>query len=91
MVYILDENVYLKKNKYTFKEQTFWDKGRTFYCLTVANGDVIHGLLQSLIRLPKDEKDKAISKYLKNGKRLKSFDEYANAKPLIEITSYKVG
>ena len=90
MVYILDENVYLKKNKYTFKEQTFWDKGRTFYCLTAANGDVIHGLLQSLIRISKDEKDEAISKYLKSKRRWKSF-EYANAKPLIEITSYKVG
>ena len=91
MVYKINENVYLIKDKYTFKEEVFLDKGRTVYCLTAANGDVIHGLLQSLIRLPKDEKDKAISKYLKNGKRLKSFDEYANAKPLIEITSYKVG
>ena len=53
MVYKIDENVYLIKDKYTFKEEVFLDKGRTVYCLTAANGDVIHGLLHSLPTTPR--------------------------------------
>ena len=90
MIYSLDENVYLVKDKYTFKEQIFIDNGIKVYCLVAVNGDVIHGLLQSISRLSIDEKDEAINEYLKNRTRLANFD-YANAKPLIEIVSYKIG
>ena len=90
MIYKIDEYVYLLKDKYTFKKEMFLDNGRLVYCLTAVKGDVIHGLLQSFFRHPKDEIDKAISDYLKNRKRLVNFD-YSNAKEMIEITNYKIG
>ena len=90
MFYKLNEYVYLKKNKYTFKEETILDNGRTIYCLVAVKGGVVHGLLQSLIRLTKDEVDEAISNYLKSKRRLISF-EYTNAKEVVELVSYRIG
>ena len=90
MIYSLDEYVYLVKDKYTFKEQSFIDKGIKVYCLVAVNGDVVHGLLQSISRLSINEKDEAIKEYLKNRRSLVNFD-YANAKPLVELVSYKIG
>ena len=90
MIYKLNEFVYLIKDKYTFKEQTFLDNNRLVYCLVAANGDVIHGLWQSFNRISKDEEDEVIKEYLKNKRRLVNFD-YANAKPLIKLAGCKVG
>ena len=91
MIYKVYEYVYLKKDKYTFKEELIIDNSKRIYCLVAINGDVVHCLLQLLFEKPtKDEKDKAIKEYLKNKRRLISF-EYKNAKPFIELTSYKVG
>ena len=90
MFYKINEYVFFKKDKYTFKEELILDNSRLVYCLVAVNGDAIHGLLQSFSKLSKDEKDEAISNYLKNRRRLISF-EYANAKELIEVTNYKIG
>ena len=90
MIWKLNEYVYLKKDKYTFKEQTFLDGYLKVYCLVAINGDVVHGLWEGLERPTKDEKDKAINEYLKNERRLINF-EYSKAKPLVELTNYKVG
>ena len=90
MIYKLDEYVYLVKDKYTFKEQTILDNNRLVYCLVAISGGVVHGLLQSFENLTKDEEDEAINNYLKNRRRLISF-EYAKAKPIIELTNYKIG
>ena len=84
MIYKLNEYVYLKENKYIFKEQLFLDNGRKVYCLVAVSGDVVHGLLQSLFNLKKDEVDEAIEEYLKNRRRLIRFD-YANAKEIKEV------
>ena len=90
MIWKLNEYVYFKKDKYTFKVQIILDGYLKVYCLVAINGDVVHCLLQSLENLTKDEKDEAIKQYLKNERRLISF-EYAKAKPMVELTSYKVG
>ena len=90
MFYKLDEYIYLKTDKYTFKEQIILDNNRRVYCLVAVNGDVVDGLLESFDFITQDEADEVISEYLKNRRRLINF-EYSNAKPLIEITDCKVG
>ena len=91
MIYKLNECVYLTKDKYTFKEQLFLNNNNILvYCFVAVKNGVVDCLLQSLYNgFKKDEKDKAISKYLKNKQKLISFD-YAKAKPIIEITNYKI-
>ena len=87
MVDLLNECVYLKKDKYTFIDQLFLNNNKKLvYCLIVVNGDVVHCLLESYEKPSKEEKDEAIKQYLKNKRRLISF-AYKNAKPL----SYKIG
>ena len=90
MIYKLNEYVYLTKDKYTFKEQTFLDNNRLVYCLVAINGDVVHGLLQSFFRPTADEEDKAIKDYLSNKRRLINF-AYTKAKEIVKITNYKIG
>ena len=91
MVYKLNEYVYLRKDKYTFKGQAFLNNNnRLVYCLVAINGGVTHCLLQSLECISKERKDKAINAFLKGKKRLTNY-EYADAKPLVELTNYKVG
>ena len=85
--FLVNEYVYLVKDKYTFKEQLILDNKKLVYCFVVVSGDVVHCLLQSFISPTKDEEDKAISDYLKNKRRLISF-EYAKAKPIVELTSF---
>ena len=87
MFYKLDEYIYLKTDKYTFKEQIILDNNRRVYCLVAVNGDVVDGLLESFDFITQDEADEVISEYLKNRRRLINF-EYSNAKPLIEITDW---
>ena len=90
--FIVEEYVYLIKDKYTFKEELILDSNykRLIHCFVVVNGDVIHCLLEGFLKPTLEEKDKAIKDYLKNKRRLISF-EYANAKPIVELTNYKVG
>ena len=90
MNYILNEYVYLKKDKYTFKKQSILDNNLLVYCLVVVSGDNIHCLLHSFTIFTKNEIDKAINEYLKSKKRLINY-YYKNAKPLIKLTNYKVG
>ena len=91
MFYKVDEYIYSKHDKYTFKEQHIIDGGRLVYCLVAVSGDIVHGLLQSAFEnLTADEIDLAIKEYLKNRKRLVNF-EYSNAKDLIKLTDYKAG
>ena len=96
MAYILNEYVYLKKYKYTFKEQLFWnDNNRFVYCFVAVKNGKVDCLLQSLYNgFKKDEKDKAIKDYLNH--KAKTLDcGYSklsdNAKDLIEITNYQIG
>ena len=88
MFYKVDEYIYLKKDKYTFKEEIILDNGRRVYCLTAISGDVVHGLLQSFNFISQDAAEEAINAYLENKRRLVNF-EYANAKPVVEITNYQ--
>ena len=62
----LNEYVYLKKNKYTFKEQLFWNNNNRFvYCFVAVKGRTIECLLQSLYNgFKKEEKDKVINDFL---------------------------
>ena len=89
--FLVNEYVYFIKDKYTFKEQLILDNRLIYkivYCFVVVDGDVVHCLLQSYEKPTADEKDKAIIDYLKNKKRLISF-EYKNVKPIIELENYK--
>ena len=71
MFYKVNDFVYLKTNKYTFKEQTFLDNKKLIYCLVAVEDGVVHGLLQSFFYRPTiDEKDEAIKEFLKDGRRL---------------------
>ena len=91
--FLVNEYVYFKNNKYTFKEQLILDNRLTYklvYCFVVVDGDNIHCLLQSFEKPTADEKNKAIRNYLKNRRRLISF-EYKNVKPIMELTNYKIG
>ena len=91
MIYKLNEYVYLKKNKYTFKEQLFWNNNNRFvYCFVAVKGRCVDCLLQSLYSgFTKDEKDKAINEYLSHkAKVLKLDSEFSNAKELIKLTSF---
>ena len=90
MFYKINEYIYLKKDKYTFKKEIILDNGRKVYCLTAVNGDDVHGLLQSFEFISKDAADEAINAYLESKRRLVNF-EYANAKPIIKITKYQIG
>ena len=91
MKFKINECIYLYSNKYTFKSQLFLNENnRLVYCLVADNGGVIHCLLQSFTNISKECKDKAINAFLKGKKRLTNY-EYADAKPLIELTNYKVG
>ena len=96
MIYKLKEYVYKKQNKYTFKEQLFWNNNnRLVYCFVAVKGGKVECLLQSLYNgFKKDEKDKVISDYL-SSKIKTSDDDYSklnnNAKPLIKLVSYKIG
>ena len=90
MIWKVNEYVYFEKDKYTFIEQKILDGYLKVYCLVAVNGDEVHGLWEGLEKPSKEEKDKAIKSYLKNGRRLINF-EYAKAKPMIELTSYKIG
>ena len=65
MIYKLKEYVFLKKDKYTFKEQLFLNNNnKLVYCLVAVKGRVVECLLQSLNGFKKEEKDKAINDYL---------------------------
>ena len=92
MIYKLNEYVYLKKNKYTFKVQTFLNNNnRIVYCFVAVKGGAIDCLLQSLYHgFTKDEKNKAISDYLNNKIKTLEYD-YSNAKEMVEVVSYKIG
>ena len=96
MVYLLNETVYLKKDKYTFKDQLFWNNNNRFcYCFVAVKGGKVDCLLQSIDGgFKKDKKDKVIKDYLNS--KFKTLDcGYSKlsdkAKPIIEITDYKVG
>ena len=84
MIYKLNEYVYLIKDKYTFKEELILDNNykKLIYCFVVVDGDVVYGLLEGFEKSTIEQKDKAIKDYLKNKRRLISF-EYAKAKPII--------
>ena len=96
MIYKLNEYVYLKKNKYTFKEELFLNNNnKLVYCFVVVKNGVVECLLQSLYNgFTKNEKDKAIEEYLNN--KIKAL-EYGysqlnnNAKALIKLVSCKIG
>ena len=66
MIYKLNEYVYLKKDKYTFKEEIFWNNNnRLVYCFVAVKDGVVECLLQSLYNgFKKEQKDKAIDNYL---------------------------
>ena len=96
MIYKINDSVYFKKNKYTFKEQIFLNDNKILvYCFVVAKGRTVECLLQSLYSgFAKKEKDAAINDYL--SKKIKALEcDYSNlnnnAKEFIEITSYKIG
>ena len=96
MIYKLDEHVYLKKDKYTFKEQLFWNNNNRFvYCFVAVKDGVTECLLQSLYNgFKKEQKDKAINNYLNS--KAKPLDcGYSklndNAKEIVKLVSYKIG
>ena len=66
MIYKLDECIYLKKNRYIFKEQLFLNNNnKLVYCFVAAKGGVVECLLQSIHNgFTKNEKDKIIDEYL---------------------------
>ena len=86
----LNECVYLIKDKYTFKEELILDNNMLVYCFVVVDDGVVYGLLEGFEKQTNEEKEKAIKSYLKNKRRLINF-EYAKAKPLVELISYKIG
>ena len=81
MFYKLNEFIYLKTDKYIFKEQKILDKGKLIYCLVAVNKDgAVDGLLYSFFKpATVEEKDEVIREYLKNRRRLINF-EYKDAK-----------
>ena len=83
MFYKINECVYFKKDKYTFKEQVILDSEYThlIYCFVVIDDDAVYGLLEGFQNPTDDQKDKAVKNYLKNKRRLISF-EYAKAKTI---------
>ena len=94
MIYKVNEYVYLKKNKYTFKEQLFLNNNnRLVYCFVVVKNGATECLLQSLFNgFKKEEKDKAIKDYLAD--KIKALEcgystLSANAKDMVELVSYK--
>ena len=78
MIYKLNECIYLKKNKYTFKDQLFLNNNNILvYCFVAKKGRCVDCLLQSLFSgFTKDEKDKVISDYLSS-----------KAKAIVKLTS----
>ena len=92
MFYKVNEFVYFKKDNYTFKEELISDSNyrKPIHCFVVVSGNVTHGLLEGYDELTIDDMDQAVKDYLRCGRRLVNF-EYANAKPLIELTNYKLG
>ena len=66
MIYKLDECIYLKKNKYIFKEQLFLNNNnKLVYCFVAIKSGVVECLLQSIHNgFTKSEKDKIIDEYL---------------------------
>ena len=66
MVHLLLESVYLKKDKYTFKDQLFWNNNNKFcYCFVAVKRGKVECLLQSLDGgFSKGEKDNVIRDYL---------------------------
>ena len=95
MIYKLNEYVYLKKDKYTFKEQLFLNNNnRLVYCFVAVKDGVTECLLQSLYNgFKKEEKDKAIDNYLNS--KIKLDCGYSklneNAKEIVKLVSYKIG
>ena len=95
MIYKLDECIYLKKNKYTFKTELFWKDNMLIYCFVASKDGAAACLLQSLFTgFSKEEKNKAIVDYLKG--EIKELDyDYSelssSTKELVKLTNYKVG
>ena len=95
MIYKLDECIYLKKNKYTFKTELFWKNSMLIYCFVASKDGAVVCLLQSLFKgFSKSEKDKAINDFLKG--EIKELDyDYSelssSSKELVKLTGYKVG
>ena len=97
MVYKINDSIYSKVGKYTFKEQIFLNNNKILvFCFVVAKkGGVVECLLQSICSgFSKCEKDKVIKDYLDN--KIKALEcDYStlssNTKELIEVTKYKVG
>ena len=93
MIYKLDEYIYVKKDKYTFKSELYLNNNnRLVYCFVVTKGRNTECLLQSLTNgFTKDEKDKAINEYLSFKKVSESIysELRKNAKELVKLVSYK--
>ena len=71
--YKLDECIYLKKNKYTFKTELFWKNSMLIYCFVASKDGAAACLLQSLFTgFSKEEKNKAIVDYLNS--KIKTLD-----------------
>ena len=66
MVHLLYEYTYKKQNRYTFKDQLFWNNNNKFcYCFVAVKRGKVECLLQSLDGgFSKDEKDNVIKDYL---------------------------
>ena len=65
MIYKLNEYVYLKKDKYTFKEELYLNNNNLpIYCLVAKKGRCVDCLLEGYRAFPKAEKDKVIADYL---------------------------
>ena len=96
MVHLLLESVYKKQSRYTFKDQLFLNNNNKFcYCFVAVKRGKVECLLQSIDGgFKKDEKDNVIKDYL-NSKFKKLDCGYSKlnnkAKPIVEITGYKVG
>ena len=90
MIYKLDECIYKKQIKYTFKVQIFLNNNnRLVYCFVAVKGGVVSCLLQSLFNgFKKEEKEKAINDFLSN--KIKTLEYvYSNAKEMVELVSFK--
>ena len=93
MIYKLNECIYKKQNKYTFKDQLFLNNNnRLVYCFVAVKGRAVKCLLESLYSgFTKSEKDKAINDYLSNKIKALECDYNNNAKEIIKLVSYKRG